>query len=272
MPVIFRLAASCCCWLLAAAALAQPVGFRPAPPLEQGHSHNDYWRPRPLFDALALGFKSVEADIFLVDTTLLVGHERAALRPGRTLESLYLAPLRELGTGRYARPAELWLFVDFKTAGPATYARLRRMLARYEPLLSTPGHARPGGVRVILTGGYPRAEVLADSGRLVFLDGQLPADLRPEVAADIPTVNADWYTHFQWDGRGPLPAAEAARLRQWQALASRTGQRIRFWNLPAATPAQRRAVWRVLLAYPSLLVGADELTELAQTIAATHAH
>ena len=271
MSVLFRLAAAGCFWLLAAAALAQPANFQPAPPLEQGHSHNDYWRPRPLFDALSLGFKSVEADIFLVDTTLLVGHERADLRPDRTLESLYLAPLRQLGAGRYARPAELWLFIDVKTAGPATYAQLRRVLARYEPLLSTPGHARPGGVRVILTGGYPRAEVLADRGRLVFLDGQLPADLRPEVAADIPTVNADWHTYFQWDGRGPLPAVEATRLRQWNALASRTGQRIRFWNLPTATPAQRRTVWRVLLAYPRLLVGADELTELAQTIAETRA-
>jgi hypothetical protein len=266
MSILFRLATAGCLWLAATTALAQPAGFRPAPPLEQGHSHNDYWRPRPLFDALALGFKSVEADIFLVDTTLLVGHEPAALRPGRTLETLYLAPLQQLGAGRYARPAELLLFVDFKTAGPATYARLRRVLARYEPLLSTPGHARPGGVRVVLTGGYPRAEVLADSSRLVYLDGQLPTDLRPEVAADIPTVNADWQTHFRWDGRGPLLAAEAARLRQWQALATRTGQRIRFWNLPAGTSSQRRAVWHVLLAYPSLLVGADELAELSQTI------
>lgn len=268
---MLRFATACCLWLLAATALAQPASFRPAQPLEQGHSHNDYWRSQPLFDALALGFKSVEADIFLVDTALLVGHERTDLRAARTLESLYLAPLRQLGTGRYAHPAELWLYIDFKTAGPATYEQLRRVLARYEPLLSTPSHARPAGVRVILTGGYPRAEVLADRNRLVFLDGQLPGDLRPEVAADIPTVNADWHAHFQWDGRGPLPAAEAARLRQWNALAARTGQRIRFWNLPAATPIQRRTMWRVLLAYPRLLVGADELPELAPTIAETQA-
>ena len=255
---------------LTAPALAQP-SFRPAAPLEQGHSHNDYWRPHPLFDALALGFKSVEADVFLTDTTLLVGHERAALHPGRTLESLYLAPLRRLGAGRYARPAELWLLVDFKTARPATYAQLRRVLARYEALLTTPRRPRPGGVRVVLTGGYPRAEVLADTSRLVYLDGQLPADLRPELTTAIPAVNGDWQAHFRWDGTGPLPAAEAARLHAWDAQATRTGQRIRFWNLPAAGPAQRRAVWRALLAYPSLLVGADELAELATTVAESHA-
>lgn len=30
-------------------------------------AHNDYYHPRPLRDALELGFASVEADVFLVD-------------------------------------------------------------------------------------------------------------------------------------------------------------------------------------------------------------
>jgi hypothetical protein len=246
----------------------QTPSFRPALPLHQGHSHNDYWRPHPLYDALQLGFKSVEADVFLIDTTLQVGHARAALRRANTLQSLYLDPLRQLQQTQgnfYTKPSELWLFVDFKNDGPATYARLRQVLSRYRDLLSTPGHPRPAGVRVILTGGYPRAEVLADPDRLVFLDGQL-ADLGPGQAASICTVNGDWVRYFKWNGLGPLPAAEAARLRAWNDEARRTGQKIRFWNTPAATPAQRRAVWAALLCYPAVLVGADELTELKQVI------
>ena len=246
----------------------QTPTFRPAPPLHQGHSHNDYWRPHPLYDALQLGFKSVEADVFLIDTTLQVGHELAALRRTNTLQSLYLDPLRQMQQahgGFYTQPGELWLFVDFKNDGPATYARLRRVLARYRDLLSTPSHPRPNGVRVILTGGYPRAEVLADPDALVFLDGQ-PTDLGPANAARICTINGDWATYFKWNGLGPMPAAEAARLRAWNDQAQRTGQKIRFWNLPAATSAQRRAVWAALLRYPAVLVGANELTELKQAI------
>jgi hypothetical protein len=247
---------------------AQAPTFRPATPLGQGHSHNDYWRPHPLYDALQLGFKSVEADVFLIDTTLQVGHELAALRRTNTLQSLYLDPLRQMQKtqgGFYTKPAELWLFVDFKNESPATYARLRQILARYRDLLSTPSHPRPTGVRVILTGGYPRAEVLADPDRLVFLDGQL-ADLGPAQAASICTVNGDWVRYFKWNGLGAMPAAEAARLRAWNEEAQRTGQKIRFWNTPAATPAQRRAVWAALLRYPAVLVGADELAELKQVI------
>src|SRR5262245_56842543 len=61
-----------------------------------GHAHNDYAHAVPLHDALDRGFCSVEADIFLVCGDLLVGHNQAALDPARTLESLYLDPLRAL--------------------------------------------------------------------------------------------------------------------------------------------------------------------------------
>ncbi|WP_375436322.1 hypothetical protein [uncultured Hymenobacter sp.] len=63
-----------------------------------------------------------------------------------------------------------------------------------------------------------------------------------------------------------MPAAETAQLRQWNELAMRNGQKIRFWNLPTANPEYLRSIWRELLRYPALLVGADELQSLRQTI------
>lgn len=94
----------------------------------------------------------------MVDSALLVGHDRADLRPDRTLQLLYLDPLRHLLRTQkklYAQPAELWLYVDFKNEGSATYARLWRVLAAYQDILSAPQPPRPNGVKVILTGGYP---------------------------------------------------------------------------------------------------------------------
>ena len=60
------------------------------------HSHNDYWRKVPLFTALHAGCIGTEADVWLVDGELYVGHERSALTPDRTLKSLYLDPLMRL--------------------------------------------------------------------------------------------------------------------------------------------------------------------------------
>src|SRR5258708_22839685 len=77
-----------CAWGVAKLS-AQPV------PLTRVHAHNDYEHKRPLLDALDHGFCSVEADIYLVDGQLLVAHMRKDVKPTRTLEKLYLEPLRE---------------------------------------------------------------------------------------------------------------------------------------------------------------------------------
>ncbi|MCY2994623.1 MAG: hypothetical protein NTY19_43195 [Planctomycetota bacterium] len=69
-------------------------GASVAQPLIRAHAHNDYQHSRPLLDALDHGFCSVEADIFLVDGQLLVGHTALELKPQRTLQALYLDPLR----------------------------------------------------------------------------------------------------------------------------------------------------------------------------------
>ncbi|KAI4239286.1 MAG: hypothetical protein LQ352_007804 [Teloschistes flavicans] len=58
------------------------------------HSHNDYTRKVPLYDALAAGCTGVEADVWLTNTNdLLVGHTQKSLAPSRSLKSLYIDPL-----------------------------------------------------------------------------------------------------------------------------------------------------------------------------------
>lgn len=61
------------------------------------HSHNDYWRDAPILDALALGVRSMETDVWLNpdDKKLYVGHDPFALSPERTFQSLALAPLKK---------------------------------------------------------------------------------------------------------------------------------------------------------------------------------
>src|SRR5262249_44809854 len=90
-PLRFHLRLYCSAFLCAATLHAQPAPT----PLTRVHAHNDYVHPHPLFDALDHGFCSVEADIYLVDSQLLVAHERFQTKPEHTLQALYLDPLRE---------------------------------------------------------------------------------------------------------------------------------------------------------------------------------
>lgn len=99
------------------------------------HSHNDYWRLVPLYSAIGAGCVSVEADIWLFEEELYVGHSIASLSRNRTLHSLYIEPLLNILSkqnpttpfhdGQYSlngvfdtRPDQsLVLLIDFKTPG-----------------------------------------------------------------------------------------------------------------------------------------------------------
>src|SRR5438105_5170374 len=103
-------------------------------PLTRVHAHNDYEHKHPLWDALDHGFCSVEADIYLVNGKLLVAHMRSQVKPERTLEKLYLDPLRqrvkENGGRVYAAGPEVVLLIDIKTDWKTTYPLLREVLKK----------------------------------------------------------------------------------------------------------------------------------------------
>ena len=120
------------------------------------HSHKDYWRSVPLYNAIYTGCTGVEADVWLIDDELFVGHRRSALTSNRTLQALYLNPLMDLLEKQNPRikyqpehdypihlndslplngvfdvdPNQtLVLLIDFKTSGPPLWSQLNKELS-----------------------------------------------------------------------------------------------------------------------------------------------
>src|SRR5688500_8778915 len=56
-------------------------------------AHNDYARAVPFYEAYDLEVGYIEADVFLVDSKIVVAHDKHEIRPERDLETLYLIPL-----------------------------------------------------------------------------------------------------------------------------------------------------------------------------------
>ncbi|MFD4254052.1 phosphatidylinositol-specific phospholipase C/glycerophosphodiester phosphodiesterase family protein [Amycolatopsis thermoflava] len=244
-------------------------------PLEHAHAHNDYEHDRPLADALDHGFTSVEADVWLVDGELRVAHDLVDARPGRTLTSLYLKPLAErvhAGGGRvYPRWRESFqLLIDIKSDGPSTYQAVDAALREFRFMLTqwTNGHERSGAVEVVISGNRPRADMLAQRSRLAGYDGRL-ADLGTGTPAGfMPLVSDNWTNAFTWQGVGPMPAAERAKLHGIVAQAHEAGYRIRFWATPDTAGAAREAVWRELLAAGVDHINTDDLAGLREFLLA----
>jgi hypothetical protein len=253
------------CRLFVGLLLAFPAVARAEAPeaLPGAHAHNDYYHKRPLWDALDRGFTSIEADVFLVDGQLLVGHYAHELRPERTLESLYLKPLQEhveRHQGRVFRGEErLALLVDFKTDGDAAYAALAKLLESYDDIVSQTddGGAKRRSIDVVVTGNRPIESISADKRRLVAIDGRL-ADLPRNPSVELmPLVSESWASHFTWRGEGEMPEAERRKLREMAETIDRSDRRLRFWGTP-----DDPAVWKELRAAGVHVIGADDLEAL----------
>jgi len=234
-------------------------------PLDHAHAHNDYEHARPLLGALDLGYGSVEADIYLVDGALLVAHARDSVRADRTLESLYLAPLRAWigahGGSVYAGRPPLTLLIDVKSDAESTWAALEPLLRRYDDVF-TSWHGDSMTMRpvvAVISGERPLVTLPTERDRWAGLDGRL-ADLVAVTgtpAAAMPLVSDDWKEITSWRGRGAPPSSARRRVRQAVARAHAQGRRLRFWNTPDLP-----VVWRLLSQSGVDLIGADDLDAL----------
>jgi hypothetical protein len=240
-----------------------PAADAPVTPLKNAHAHNDYEHTRPLFDALDQGFNSVEADVFLVDGKLLVGHTRFDLRNNRTLESLYLDPMRErirANGGRLHKggpPA--WLLVDVKTDADPTYTALHDVLSRYADIITAidGDKVEQKAITVVISGNMARQAMAKQKLRYSGYDGRA-GDVNSDLPAHLmPWVSDNWTKLFKWRGEGDIPAEERAKLRDFVAAAHKHGRAVRFWGTP-----EKPAVWKELRAAEVDLINTDQLAEL----------
>ncbi len=174
------------------------------------HSHNDYWRRVPLFSALRAGCTGVEADVWLFDAELYVGHNTASLTRNRTFTSLYIDPLVKIlekqnpksdfynGTNHGVFDVDpgqsLTLLVDVKTGGVETWPWV---VAQLQPLRergwlsfveNNKLHMRP--ITVVGTGNTPFDLLTVNSTyRDTFFDA--PLDTMWEARRTTPEMK-DW--------------------------------------------------------------------------------
>jgi hypothetical protein len=251
-------------------------------PLANAHAHNDYAHRRPLADALDHGFCSVEADIFLIDGKLLVAHNRFDVAAERTLEKLYLDPLRQRvnangghvyrvregageggarvgGVDARGTSPEFTLLVDIKSAAEPTYAALAKTLAGYADVLTVvrDGKLEKKAIAVVISGNRAHKAIADDKIRYAGIDGRL-SDLDSDAPAHLlPLVSDNWQLHFRWRGAGPMPDDERKKLSEIVAKAHAKGRRVRFW----ATP-EKPEVWRELAAAGVDHINTDDLPGL----------
>ena len=214
------------------------VAGEPVLLLTHAHAHNDYEHARPLFDALDHDFCSVEADIFFTNGCLLVAHKFSETKPERTLQALYLDPLRDRvrknGGRVYPGGPEFTLLIDLKEDWRTLYPPLRAVLTNYPDLFTTfrDGVKQTNAITVILTGDRSGLRFAGEAVRWAALDGNLSELEKNPSPLLVPWISADWKNIFHWNGSGEMPATERQQLNSIVRRAHEQGRLVRFWDAP----------------------------------------
>ena len=181
-------------------------------------SHNDYWRERPLLDALSFRFNCVEADLWLIDGELYVSHDRPEPNPAITFENLYLKPLvaRIQANGGKVYPDSdrpFYLMVDCKAQGEEMYKLLKKQMEPYKEYFCSVdnGEYKEGAVLFFLSGDRPKSSLPKENSRFTFLDGQIK-DLGQGIPASLAPVISDNYSDFfTWKAKVRCPPTNYRR-------------------------------------------------------------
>lgn len=249
-----------------------PRGFRFGTPLDRAHAHNDYLHTHPLWDALAQGFTSVEADVWYRNGKLLLGHTVLGTLSERPVEDWYLKPLAAIVRQNGGEVYSGWggtfqLLIDIKEEGSKSLLALEEMCARYRDVLARVEHGVyvPGPIQIVYTGARPFHTIAFNEVRYGAMDGH-DGDVPAGVQADpsrMPLVSESW-SLIGWQGFGTIPSAQQATLTDFVTRTHAAGARARFWGAPEVFASQRRAIWDAQLDAGVDLISTDYLAELRE--------
>lgn len=257
------------------------------------HSHNDETRSVPLFEALAAGCISVEADTWLWNNStgeqdLLVGHASNSLTPERSLRSLYLNPLQTIlenqnvhtgfnGNGS-AVPSGVYetspnktvvLLLDVKSNGTETWPIIMQQL---EPLREAGWLTFWNGstnsitqrpIRVVGSGNTPFDSVVSNTTyRDIFFDAPLANISDPQYNTSnsyTASISLGDAVGKMWFGKFSSSQLKVVRTQIAQATAKDLVPR--YWDTVAWPISWRNYVWGTLADSGTGLLNVDDVQE-----------
>lgn len=250
------------------------------------HSHNDYWRKVPFFEAISYGCASVEADVWLpppseplrqefgediINIELQVGHSLDSLTYERTLDSLYLRPLFRMlyerwspedgstsGIFESSPSTTLVLLIDFKPSEDiyAVWRALQIHLIIFRDYHwltywdNEKNKRVTGPLTIVTTGDAPFDEIVASPFNDVFYD----APLDKLTTDDRYNASNSYYASASLSnlagklmlGRS-LNDAQTDKVESYTGLAEEKGLVARVWDIPSWPVATRNKIWEQLL-------------------------
>ncbi|TLP75486.1 alkaline phosphatase [Maribacter sp. ACAM166] len=202
------------------------------------HSHNDYMQNIPFWKAFAAEVESIEVDVFLQDGKLLVAHELNEADENRTLQQLYLEPLkRTLEIGQFDAKS-LQLLIDVKSDAYTTLDAIVVSLKEYPMIIDNQN------ISIVISGNRPNPSEYVNYPQFILFDYQSLVPITDEhILEKIGMVSLSFTNFSEWNGKGRMTAKDYKKVTEVIAKAHELKKPFRFW----ATPDSKSA-WKVFAA------------------------
>ena len=203
----------------------------------QIHSHNDYHQNVPFWNAYSSGLNSLEVDVFLKDNTLFVTHGEKEILLDRTIENLYLDPIRKVLSLNFDPHRKLQLLIDIKSEAQTTLSRLISVLADYPEITGSKN------ISIVISGNRPNLKSYPDYPSYILFDYQSLDDINDKKVLDkIALTSLNFKKYSEWNGKGRLTATDLNAVQAVIKKAHSIGKPFRFWGAPDSKTA-----WKVFV-------------------------
>jgi alkaline phosphatase len=191
------------------------------------HSHNDYLKAIPFWDAYSAGASSIEVDLFFKDSTLYATHSEADIIEGRTFESLYLEPLQKAYSLGLGENQELILLIDIKSEAYHSLDAVVKAIEKYDFL------TKNKKIKFVISGNRPKVSDYPTYPDFIYFDYQsLESDLTPEQMDKIALVSLNFQKYVKWNGQQEMTPEEYAETEKVVKQAHSLNKEFRFWGIP----------------------------------------
>lgn len=198
------------------------------------HSHNDYQRRVPLYQAYSQQLSSIEIDIYERNGELVVAHDRHEVATAKTIDELYIEPIvgffKDNGGKPWADSENTFsILVDLKTPANPTLDILTEKLAKYQEVFNV--EKNPYGVKVIISGNRPDPKDFHKYPSFIYFDGD-KLDYTEKELEKIAMISFSLKENADWNGKGMFKKPHQEKVEALIEGVHKLGKPIRFWAAP----------------------------------------
>ncbi|TDS16638.1 alkaline phosphatase [Maribacter caenipelagi] len=201
------------------------------------HSHNDYKQNIPFWKAFGAEVQSIEVDVFYEDGELFVAHEVKEINENKTLQRLYLEPLKEALSLQMMTNRSLQLVIDVKTDAVNSLNAIVSILKQYPTIINNKD------VRIVISGNRPDLKEYVNYPEYILFDYHSVEPITDLKTLDkIAMVSVSFKNFSEWNGKGRLTAEDYARVTDVIHKAHQLNKPFRFWATPDSKSAWKAFV------------------------------